>query len=107
MIPAMTDELGRYWRQPADIRDAPIDGSHVLLTRRQFDGLSDYTASLPSGVYPGKCWRRRTAVGWVLVWFGVDPKNKAVCTIESRFIRIGRLKGAADCGHLAAVEAAE
>lgn len=93
MIPMMTDELGRYWRQPSDLRDAPMDGTHVLLSRRQFHELADYSASFPSGVYPGKCWRRQTPMGWLLVWFGEDPKNKAVCTVESRFIRIGRLKG--------------
>jgi hypothetical protein len=104
MIPAMTDPLGKHWDQPKDIREAPIDGTHVLLTRQQFEGLSEYSATFPSGVYPGKCWKRhepgptlpgeRRRVGlsrWFLMWYGEshDPK---LCSINHREIRIGRVK---------------
>ncbi len=91
MIPALTDPMGKYWRQPDDIRSAPMDGKHVLLSRSQFQGLNEYSASHPSGVYPGKCWRRQEGRINLLVWYGEtsDPKK---CSIEFREIRIGRLK---------------
>jgi hypothetical protein len=74
MIPAMTDPLGKHWRQPADISEAPMDDTHVLLTPRQVASLSDYSRSYPSGTYDGKCWKREgedddgTAF-WYLCWY--------------------------------------
>jgi hypothetical protein len=38
---------------------APMDATHIILTRRQFNRLPDYSCSLPTGVVPGKTWRRR------------------------------------------------
>jgi hypothetical protein len=83
-----------------------MDEKHVLLTRRQFEELPEYSSSMPSGVYPGKCWKRcegrklgpgenpwaiKPPFTWYLVWYGIheDPKR---CTIEHREIRIGKLK---------------
>jgi hypothetical protein len=87
MIPEMTEPLGRYWRQPADIRDAPIDDKTVLLTPYQFAELHNYSATMPSGVYPGKCWRRQSREGWHLGWYGVDPDPK-FCTNNWRRIEV-------------------
>lgn len=86
MIPVMDDPLGKYWDQPCDIRSAPMDETHVLLTEQQFRDLHEYSATLPSGVYPGKCWKRKEQ-SWLLVWFGIaaDPTS---CTIEHRLILI-------------------
>lgn len=72
IIPEMTDPLGKYWEQPKDIREAEMDDTHVLLTQAQFDGLHDYSASLPTGTYDGKCWRAfggRKDPNWHLGWF--------------------------------------
>lgn len=93
MIPAMTDPLGKHWDQPADIREAPMDDKTVLLTPRQFEELHEYSATMPSGVYPGKCWKRLepwnrpTPERTLLVWYGIadDPSK---CTIEFRDIEI-------------------
>jgi uncharacterized protein (DUF3820 family) len=68
-IPEMTEPLGRYWRQPADIREAPMDDLHVLLTAQQFDGLPEYSSTYPSGTYDGKCWKRQGDVEWYLCWY--------------------------------------
>ena len=68
-IPAMTDPLGRYWKQPADIRDAPMDDTHVLLNAEQFTGLSDYSATIPSGKYEGKCWKTLYHGEWYLRFY--------------------------------------
>jgi hypothetical protein len=68
-IPPMTDPMGRSWRQPADIRLAPMDDTHVMLTRRQVDALPEYSRSYPSGTYNGKCWLRDGEdVQW-LCWY--------------------------------------
>ncbi len=74
MIPLMTDPLGRHWRQPADIRKAPMDETHVLLTPRQVAGLAEYSSSYPSGTYDGKCWLRDGGdVRW-LCWYQPHPQ---------------------------------
>jgi hypothetical protein len=74
MIPLMTDPLGRHWDQPRDIREAPMDDKHVLLTARQIAGLCDYSRSYPSGIYDGKCWKRYgedqdQGHFWYLCWY--------------------------------------
>ena len=76
-IPAMDDPLGRYWSQPADIRSAPMDDKHVILAPAQIKGLCGYHSSLPSGVYPGKCWLRQQSNGLFLVWYGAETPEKA------------------------------
>ena len=94
-IPPMTDPLGKHWEQPRDIRHAPMNGTHVLLDRIQFNQLHDYSASIPSGVYDGKCWRIRYRGVHYLRWYGpcADPKQ---CAIEQRIIAIGRMKTPAE-----------
>lgn len=95
-IPVMTDPLGRYWEQP-DLSSVLIDETHALLTSEQFDKLSEYSSSIPSGVYEGKAWKRhngefdeafKRAGGqpyWQLGWFGPsdDPSK---CSVNFRSI---------------------
>lgn len=85
MISEMTDTLGKYWGQPKDIREAPMDDTHVILTKRQYNELAGYNRTNPSGVYPGKCWRRSNRLGNFLVWYDVcdDP---TLCSINTRQI---------------------
>ena len=87
MIPVMDDPLGRYWEQPGDIRAALMDDTHVLLTRGQVRGLHEYSSSLPTGVYPGKCWRRREPGRHLLVWYG-DETPDGRCPILFRDILV-------------------
>lgn len=97
-IPPMTNPLGAYWEQP-DLSDVPIDSTHALLTQKQFDQLADYSASLPSGVYDGKAWKRLDGSfdyeflqsggkpQWLLGWYGPsDAPSK--CSINFRTILI-------------------
>ena len=85
MIPVMDDPLGKYWRQPSDIQQAPMDNDHVLLTWRQISGLAEYSSTIPSGVYPGKCWLRRQEGKRLLAWFG-DETPQGMCPILFREI---------------------
>lgn len=90
-IPEMTDQLARYWRQPSDIRDAPMTDEVVRLRWLQFLCLSEYSASFPTGAYAGKCWRRHGDTIWWLCWYGIPFKNGAgeeVCAIEHRRVEI-------------------
>jgi hypothetical protein len=73
MIPLMTDPLGKHWDQPADIRQAPMDETHVLLTLRQVSDLLEYSSSYPSGTYDGKCWKREGEDCWYLCWYQPHP----------------------------------
>jgi hypothetical protein len=78
-IPVMDDPLGRYWDQPSDIRSVLMDDTHVILTERQISQLRNYDSSMPSGVYPGKCWLRTNKHKTWLVWYGeYDEKRTSV-----------------------------
>lgn len=72
-IPPMTDPLGRHWDQPSDIREAPMDDTHVLLSSKQVAGLKEYSTSVPSGTYDGKCWKRKQGDDMFLCWY--EPCN--------------------------------
>jgi hypothetical protein len=74
VIPLMTDPMGRYWHQPSDIRMAPMDDKHVLLTTRQIAELLEYSSSYPSGTYDGKCWKREGDGFWYLCWYQPHPQ---------------------------------
>lgn len=93
-IPPITDPMSRSWRQPAS-SSILIDDTHALLTPGAFSSLSEYSSSMPSGVYPGKMWKRHDGAfdrhckpedrQWLLVWYGEcdDPK---LCSINRRII---------------------
>ena len=87
-IPPMDDPLGRYWEQPRDIRLAPMDDRHVLLTAQQRASLLEYSTTMPSGVYPGKCWRRQERDRDLLVWYGITDGRPDLCSIEFREILV-------------------
>lgn len=93
MIPIMDDPLSKHWEQPRDIRNAPMDDKTVLLTPKQFANLHEYSASIPTGVYPGKCWKRielrrdGTMHRKLLGWYGEEtPDHK--CPILFRNIEV-------------------
>ncbi len=75
VIPPMTDEMGKYWKQP-DRHDIIVDATHALMSQIAFDQLHDYSHSQPSGVYPGKMWKLNNERGpqWWLAWFGESDK---------------------------------
>lgn len=97
-IPEMTDPLGRYWKQPPT-NSIVIDDTHAAMDKKTFDALPEYSCSIPSGVYPGKMWRRENGAfdkeflkkggktEWMLMWYGVsnDPQ---MCSINHRKILV-------------------
>lgn len=86
-IPVMDDPLGRHWRQPADIRFVVMDDSHVLLTPNHLAQLPEYSSTIPSGVYPGKCWQRKEPERHLLAWYG-DETPDGMCGIMFREILV-------------------
>lgn len=93
-IPVMDDPLGKHWDQPADVRFIPMDDTHALLTSLQVSQLCSYDCTLPTGVYPGKCWQRREPKGGdfpngrhLFVWYGAEtPEGR--CPILFREILV-------------------
>lgn len=92
IIPEMTDPLGRAWIQPAR-QDILVGDDTAIMTQATCDRLPDYSATLPSGVYPGKMWKRieidaaTFAATAYLGWYGADVNGR--CSIHWRKIVIG------------------
>lgn len=86
-IPPITDPLGRSWRQPDPAR-FQIDDTHALMSQQDFERLSEYTTTMPTGVYPGKCWKGNTIKGWMLRWYGETGVEDGLeyCTNHQRLI---------------------
>jgi hypothetical protein len=76
--------MGSGWDQP-DRSLISIDATHALMSQGAFDQLAEYSATNPTGKYPGKMWKRHDgsfdreyldAGGkptWLLVWYGRHP----------------------------------
>jgi len=87
--------MGRTWSQP-DPSSILIDETHALMDTRTFDGLAEYSASVPSGVYQGKMWKRHDGLydstckpsdrRWLLCWYGESNKGPDWCSTYFREI---------------------
>lgn len=96
-IPPMTDPLGRHWDQP-DRAQITIDADYALMSRETFDALPEYSASKPTGCYPGKMWKRHDGAHdyafiarggkpeWLLCWYGESEKGPGWCSNNWRKI---------------------
>ena len=95
MIPLMNHPLARYWDQPA--REAiELDDKFAWMSLATFNELREYSCSYPSGVYPGKMWRRHEGLyefgcpvsrrRWLLCWYGEVANGQ--CEICFREIRL-------------------
>lgn len=97
VIPSITDPMGRNWEQPRR-EDILVDGTHALMSSAAFHQLAEYSGTLPTGVYPGKMWRRHDGLfdvayrraggkpGWRLCWFGESEKGPGFCSINHRIV---------------------
>lgn len=88
IIPPITDPMGKYWRGP-DMSQVLLDDKSAVMSKAVFDELPEYSTSTPSGVYPGKSWKRNRLIflangsykptaEWFLCWFGLHPDPKFV-----------------------------
>jgi hypothetical protein len=97
VVPPMVDPHGRYWEQPDPARML-IDDTHAVMTPAAFAELKEYSASIPSGVYVGKMWKRHDGVydprckpadyRWLLCWFGESERGPDYCTTNCREILV-------------------
>lgn len=71
IIPPITDPLGKHWRQP-NPENFAIDCTHALMTEADFQMLPEYSTTVPSAVYSGKCWKSERRGVWYLRWYGKD-----------------------------------
>lgn len=97
VIPPITDPMGSGWYQP-DRWLIEIDKTHALMPRRVFDGLHEYSGTKPTGVYPGKMWKRHDGVfdrafianggkpEWLLCWYGESEIGPGYCSNHYRKI---------------------
>lgn len=94
VIPPITDPMGSHWEQP-DTKHILIDDTHAVMSEATFQRLAEYSGTMPSGVYPGKMWRRHNGLydekckpedrHWLLGWYGIDP-DPDYCTNNWRKI---------------------
>lgn len=56
IIPKITDKRGMSWNQPHR-RYIEIDEEYALMTKQTFEGLREYSLTIPSGKYEGKMWK--------------------------------------------------
>ncbi len=100
VIPPMTHPLARHWDQP-DRSEIVFGGDQVFMTFATWKKLREYSASIPSGVYEGKMWRRLDGL-WdhvdyasnlpkpqapivpLLCWYGLSDKGPEKCSINHR-----------------------
>ncbi len=62
----------------------------AIMDRSTLQRLHDYSASIPTGVYEGKMWRRADGPDkWLLCWYGPseDPDMVSINTRPIRLIR--------------------
>ena len=90
-----TEALIEYTKTPARAL-VEIDATHALMSKATFMMLSDYSASQPSGVYPGKMWRRHNGIydrvfiasggkpEWMLCWYDESERGPDWCTTKMR-----------------------
>lgn len=87
VIPEMDDPLGKHWVQP-DRQYIFIRDGKAHLCAMDFKRLASYDSSFPSGVYPGKMWKRTNAGVSYLCWYGEDKGGK--CTINHMPIAVAQ-----------------
>jgi hypothetical protein len=97
VIPAIPETFCTSWKQPP-LSLYGISATHALMTLATFRELKEYSASSPSGTYPGKMWRRHNGAWdkqfldqggtaeWLLCWYAVSHSNPKWCMTETRKI---------------------
>lgn len=80
VIPPITDPMGKCWDQP-DPANWLIDEAHVVMPECDWKRLARYDHTMPSGVYPGKCWARvESDVAFFLGWYGESQIGPGYCS---------------------------
>lgn len=87
-IPPLDEERRGSWDQPPR-EDILLDSNGATMDQATFDRLPEYSRSIPSGVYPGKMWKRdewdsvRHEHHWFIGWYGIS-EDPTKCTVNFR-----------------------
>lgn len=82
-IPRMTHPLSKYWDQPGR-SNIMFVGDKAVMNQTAFRKLKNYSASVPTGAYEGKMWKRGEPyvkpTRWFLCWYGkhADPDKVSI-----------------------------
>jgi hypothetical protein len=61
------------------------DDTHVLVKKRYFDSMDEYSTSIPTGKIPGKHWKCLCRDGvWIIRWYEEDPTDDQMLLIPQR-----------------------
>lgn len=71
-IPELIGPYLKYWKQPDDIRSAPMDDTYVLLTKEQIEKCSNYSKAGPLAKQNGQCWLKKSDGVDFLCWYWTD-----------------------------------
>ena len=85
IIPKMTHPLSSVWDQP-NHENFLFDDTYVIMTKRDFEELKNYSMSRPSGVYDGKMWKSKYGEVWDLRWYGPAPDPNQCRTFSREII---------------------
>lgn len=71
-----------------------MDEDVAVVTEADYERLSEYSTSIPTGVCDGKVWRRDWSVnggkGEAILFFEADPDDPGQCFIrQRRLIKVG------------------
>lgn len=81
-IPPMVDPRGAFWVQPSPSEFAI--GECAITTLPTFKKLNEYSSTVPTGVYPGKMWKRRERGDvWYLCWYA-ESESEGYCDIRRK-----------------------
>ncbi len=85
-VPFIRNLYGKSWKQP-DPRRFAFDDKSVLISTADWEALHRYDCSMPTGVYPGKMWRRTEPDGnKFLGWYGYSSKGPDFCSNNWRAV---------------------
>jgi hypothetical protein len=65
-----------------------VNDERAEMLQEDVDRLDEYSGSVPTGVYLGKCWKMVTGDGVFLRWYGwsSDPSKAAINTRPIRVV---------------------
>lgn len=96
LIPSEWYASNSTYNKLVDPQDILVSNTSAMMTKDAFDKLSEYSTTLPTGVVPGKMWKKRSttwigedgvqAVLWMLGWYGYEVNER--CSINFREIVI-------------------
>lgn len=87
IIPPIIHPLGANWLQP-DTKNILLDDHNAVIGKQDFQILSEYSFSYPTGKYNGKMWKAQKDRKWLLCWYHGENSVTHEISISHREILI-------------------